>query len=311
MARYLVRRGARLIPHALALVCVVFFLFRIVPGDPALIFATPGASADEIAAVRHNMGLDRPVLVQFGAFIANLGRGDFGVSTSFGIPVTRVLAARLPSTALLATASLGVAVTAGVSWGMLAAFRPRAVVSQLATVAVICALAVPNFWLGLLLMQWLAVKLGWLPVGGTADLSVASLPFLIMPTLAIAARLMALIMRTTRASVVETLSEDFIRTAHAKGLPARRVLWHHALRPALIPIITVVGLQMGQLLGGTVVIETLFTYQGIGLALIKAVAVRDYALIQGIVLLYAVTFLLVNLGVDVAYAYADPRIRYA
>jgi len=311
VALYLLRRSTRLVPHALLLACAVFFLFRVVPGDPAVIFASPGATRDEVAAVRHSMGLDRPVLVQFGAFVADLGRGDLGRSTSFGVPVTRVLAARMPSTALLAIASVGIAVTAGVSWGLLAAFRPRALASQLATVAVIGALAVPNFWLGLLLMQWLAVKLGWLPVGGTAGLSVESLPFLVMPTLAIAARLMALIMRTTRASVVETLAEDFIRTAYAKGLPGRRVVWHHALRPALIPIITVVGLQMGQLLGGTVVIETLFTYQGIGLALIKAVAVRDYALIQGIVLLYAVTFLVVNLGVDVAYAYADPRIRYA
>jgi len=221
-----------------------------------------------------------------------------------------VLASRLPATALLAGVSLVLASALGVSAGLVVALRPRATLSQVATVVVIGLLAIPNFWLGLVLMQVFAVRLGWLPVGGTAGLSAEDMAFLVMPMLAVAARLVELVMRTTRVSTTETLGEDFIRTARAKGLAAQRVLWRHALKPALIPIITVIGLQLGHLLGGSIVIETLFTYQGIGLALIRAVAVRDYALVQGIMLLYAFAFLLVNLAVDVAYSYVDPRIRY-
>ncbi len=310
MSRYLVHRVVRLIPHALLVVSLVFFIFRIVPGDPAVIFASPSATRQEIELLRKSLGLDRPLLVQYGRFLAGMVRGDLGTSMSFGIPVTRVLASRLPATALLAGVSLAAASLIGIGTGLLTALRPRAIVSQAATVGVIGLLAVPNFWLGLLLMDILAVRFGWLPVAGTADLSWEGLPFLIMPAAAIAARLVALVMRTTRVSTMEVLAEDFVRTAHAKGLPQRRVLWRHALRPALIPIATVIGLQMGHLLGGSIVIETLFTYQGLGLALIKAVAVRDYALVQGIMLLYALTFLLVNLIVDVSYSFADPRIRY-
>lgn len=310
MSRYLFRRVQRLLPHAFVIVTVVFFVFRVIPGDPALIFASPSATWEEIELVRRSMGLDQPILVQYGRFLAGLIRGDLGVSTSFGVPVTDVLSARLPATALLAGVSLVLASTLGISSGLAVALRPRATLSQVATVIVIGLLAIPNFWLGLVLMQVFAVRLGWLPVGGTAELSAEGVLFLLMPMLAVAARLVALVMRTTRVSTTETLGEDFIRTARAKGLAARRVLWRHALKPALIPIITVIGLQLGHLLGGSIVIETLFTYQGIGLALIKAVAVRDYALVQGVMLLYAFTFLIVNLAVDVAYSYVDPRIRY-
>jgi ABC-type dipeptide/oligopeptide/nickel transport system permease component len=310
VAQYLLRRVLRLVPHVLVIVTVVFFVFRVIPGDPALIFASPSATREEIELVRKSMGLDQPVLVQYGRFLVGLAHGNLGVSTSFGLPVANVLSTRLPATALLAGVSLALASALGISSGLVVALRPRAMLSQIATVIVIGLLAIPNFWLGLLLMQMFAVRLGWLPVGGTAELSTEGLPFLLMPMLAVSARLIALVMRTTRVSTTETLGEDFIRTARAKGVGARRVLWRHALKPALIPIITVIGLQLGHLLGGSIVIETLFTYQGIGLALIKAVAVRDYALVQGVMLLYALAFLIVNLIVDIGYSYVDPRIRY-
>jgi ABC-type dipeptide/oligopeptide/nickel transport system permease component len=310
VAQYLLRRVLRLVPHVLVIVTVVFFVFRVIPGDPALIFASPSATREEIELVRKSMGLDQPVLVQYGRFLVGLAHGNLGVSTSFGLPVANVLSTRLPATALLAGVSLALASALGISSGLVVALRPRAMLSQIATVIVIGLLAIPNFWLGLLLMQMFAVRLGWLPVGGTAELSTEGLPFLLMPMLAVSARLIALVMRTTRVSTTETLGEDFIRTARAKGVGARRVLWRHALKPALIPIITVIGLQLGHLLGGSIVIETLFTYQGIGLALIKAVAVRDYALVQGVMLLYALAFLIVNVIVDIGYSYVDPRIRY-
>jgi len=294
----------------LLVVTVVFFVFRIVPGDPAVIFASPDATTAEIQAVRHSMGLDQPILIQYGRFLTDLTRGNLGVSTSFGIPVTAVLGPRIPNTVLLALASLAVAVVSGVTCGMYVALRPRAPLSQLATVGVIGLLAIPNFWLGLLLMQFFGVRLRWLPVAGTGGLSASGAVYLVMPIIALSGRLVATIMRTAKASVAETLAEEYIRTAYAKGLAAGRVIWRHALRPSLVPIITVVGLQMGNLLGGATVIEILFNYQGIGLALIKAVGVRDYALVQGIMLSYACFFLVVNLGVDVSYAYFDPRIRY-
>jgi len=304
MLHYALGRLAQLAPHALLVMSLIFVLFRLVPGDPAVIAAGLTATPGQIAAMRHELGLDRPLWAQYLAFLWRLVHGDLGVSVTFGLPVAGVVARRVAATAELAAASLALAVALGVSSGTLSAVRPRGVASQLTTLVVVGLLAVPNFWLGLLLMNLLAVRLHWLPVAGTGGAA-----YLVMPAAAVAARLVAVISQTTRASLVEVLTEDYIRTAAAKGLARARLLVRHALRPALIPVVTVIGLQAGYLLGGSLVIESLFGWQGLGQAMVTAVSTRDYFLVQGITVFYVLAFLVLNLVVDLSYAAWDPRVR--
>ncbi len=306
MAQYALRRLVLLIPQTLGIVTLIFVVFRLVPGDPALIIAGPGATQVQVDAIRHDLGLDQPLWMQYGRFLHDLARGDLGTSLSLRLPVTAILRARLGATLMLMVASLALAVVLAVPGGVIAAVRPHGAAAQSVMAASILALSVPNFLLGMILMQYLSVRWRWLPAAGTGGLL-----FLIMPTLAIAARLIALVSRSTRASVIEVLSEDYVRTARAKGLTARVVLYRHALRPALVPIITMIGLQAGYLLGGSIVVETLFAYQGLGQAMITAVSLRDYFLVQGITVVYVAGFLVINLMVDLSYASFDPRIRYA
>ena len=306
MGLYALRRLLLVVPQAWLTVSLLFLLFRLVPGDPAALIAGPGGTQAQIDRIRADLGLDRPLALQYVAFLGDLLRGDLGTSLAFGRSVASVIATRVGPTLALMAASLGLTLLLAVPAGLIAAVRPLGVASQGIMAATILFLSVPNFLVGLLLMEVLVVKLGWLPAAGTGGLA-----FLVMPTLAVAARLVALVSRTARASVVEVLGEDYLRTARAKGLGGAAVLLRHALRPALIPIVTMVGLQAGYLLGGSIVIETLFAYQGLGQAMINAVAMRDYFLVQGIALVYVVGFLLLNLAVDLSYALFDPRIRYA
>ncbi len=305
MLAYLTGRLLQIFPHALLILTLIFVLFRIVPGNPAVIAAGLTATPEQISAVRHLLGLDRPLWTQYLSFLWQLAHGDLGTSVTFGLPVAGVVGHRVPATLALAASSLAVAVGIGVPVGILAAVRPRGISGQAASATAVALLAIPNFWLGLLLINLLAVRLRWLPVAGTGDLA-----FLVMPTIAIAARLIAVVSRTTRASLAEVLSEDYIRTARAKGLARGPLLLRHALRPALIPIVTVIGLQAGYLLGGSLVIESLFDWQGLGQAMIHAVAMRDYFLVQGITVFYVFGFLVLNLMVDLSYAVWDPRLRY-
>ena len=306
MGLFLARRLALVLPQALGIVTLIFVTFRVVPGDPALIVAGPNSTQAQVNAIRHDLGLDRPLYAQYGRFLRDLARGDLGTSLSLRVPVGAVIARRLPATLALTLASLLVTVALATPSGVIAAVRPHGLLAQAITGAAVLALSIPNFLVGMILIEYLAVRLRLLPPAGTGGLA-----FLIMPTLAIAARLIALVSRTTRASVMEVLSEDYVRTARAKGLSARGVLYRHALRPALVPIVTMIGLQAGYLLGGSIVIETLFAYQGLGQAMITAVSLRDYFLVQGITAVYVVGFLLINLAVDVSYAAFDPRVRYA
>ncbi|MGQ0572542.1 MAG: ABC transporter permease, partial [Armatimonadota bacterium] len=271
-----------------------------------LIVAGPNATQAQVEAIRHELGLDRPLWIQYGRFLHDLLQGDLGTSLSLRLPVTNVLITRISPTLALMAASLALSVVLAVPAGVVAAVKPHGLAAQSVMAASILALSIPNFLLGMILMQYLAVRLRWLPAAGTGGLI-----YLIMPTLAVAARLVALVSRTTRASVIEILSEDFVRTARAKGLAPRLVLYRHALRPALVPIITMIGLQAGYLLGGSIVVETLFAYQGLGQAMITAVSLRDYFLVQGITLVYVAGFLALNLIVDLSYAAFDPRVRYA
>jgi ABC-type dipeptide/oligopeptide/nickel transport system permease component len=305
VGQYALRRLGLLVPQAWLTVSLLFLLFRLVPGDPAALIAGPGGTQAQIDRLRDELGLAAPLWSQYLAFLGDLLRGDLGPSLSFGRPVGAVIASRIGPTLALMAASLGLTVALALPAGILAAVRPLGAVSQGITAATILLLSVPNFLVGLLLMDLLVVRLGWLPAAGTGGLA-----FLVMPSLAIAARLVALVSRTTRASVVESLGEDYMRTARAKGLAAAALLFRHALRPALVPIVTMLGLQAGYLLGGSVVIETLFAYQGLGQAMINAVSMRDYFLVQGIALVYVAGFLLLNLLVDLSYGLVDPRIRY-
>jgi ABC-type dipeptide/oligopeptide/nickel transport system permease component len=305
MGLFTLRRVALLLPQSLGIVTLIFVLFRLVPGDPALIVAGPNSTQAQVDAIRHELGLDRPLYAQYARFLGNLARGEMGMSLSLRLPVTHVVLRRLPATLALMVASVLVTIVLAVPSGVIAAVRPHGVVAQAVTGVSVLALSIPNFLLGMILIEYLAVRTRLLPPAGTSGLS-----FLIMPTLAVAARLVALVGRTTRASVIEILGEDYVRTARAKGLAVRAVFYRHALKPAMVPIITMIGLQAGYLLGGSVVVETLFAYQGLGLAMITAVSLRDYFLVQGITVVYVAGFLLINLLVDLSYALFDPRVRY-
>jgi ABC-type dipeptide/oligopeptide/nickel transport system permease component len=305
VARYAVLRLVRLIPQVLLVVTLLFVLFRLLPGDPAQLIAGLTASSADVARIRHQLGLDRPIWVQYGVFLAQAAQGNLGRSISYGLPVTAVVAAHLPPTLELMVSSILLTVIVGIPAGVLSAVRPRGPLGYASTLISVVFLAVPNFWLGLLLVEWLSVRDHLLPaVGWSGPAS------LVLPTLAIAARLVALVARMTRSSMLDVSFEDYVRTARAKGLSAARVLFRHMLKPTLPPVITVLGLQAGYLLGGALVIEVLFAIPGVGQLMVTGVATRDYPLVQGITLFYVAAFMLINVLVDLSYGWLDPRVRY-
>ena len=264
------------------------------------------ASQADIDLLRARLGLDRPLLEQYATRLAGVARGDFGYSSTFrGNPLPHVLH-RLPATLLLMAAAVTLTVLLGVPAGVLAAVQQNRWPDYLLSLVVVGLLAIPNFWLGLMLMVALSVERGWLPSFGFAGWA-----SLIMPTLALAARLVALVARMTRGVMLEELAKDYVRTAHAKGLTAPAVISRHVLRNALIPTVTVIGLQTGYLLGGSVVVERLFAWPGVGDLMMNAVGARDYTLVQTITILFVSGFLLINLAVEVLYVLINPRLRRA
>jgi ABC-type dipeptide/oligopeptide/nickel transport system permease component len=281
-------------PTVLGVVTILFLIFKTVPGDEATMVAGATATQAEIDVVRHQLGLDRPLLTQYAEHVVDLLHGDLGYSSTFrGNPLPRIVE-RVPATLLLTAAAIGLTVVIGIPAGMLAAsFHGRWPDFAVST-GVVALLAVPNFWLG---MHWLP-SLGF--TGPAA---------LLMPTLALAARLIALVARLMRGIVIEERRKDYVRTAYAKGLTPGRIMYRHVLRNALIPIVTVVGLQAGYLLGGSVVVERLFAWPGIGDLLLTAVGLRDYTLVQGITVLFVIGFLLINLVVEILYRLINPRLR--
>jgi ABC-type dipeptide/oligopeptide/nickel transport system permease component len=277
-----------------------------IPGDEATLMAGATASQADIDLLRARLGLDRPLLEQYAARLAGLARGDFGYSSTFrGNPLPHVLH-RLPATLLLMAAAVTLTVLLGLPAGVLAAVQQNRWPDYLLSLVVVGLLAIPNFWLGLMLMVALSVERGWLPSFGFAGWA-----SLIMPTLALAARLVALVARMTRGVMLEELAKDYVRTAHAKGLTAPAVISRHVLRNALIPTVTVIGLQTGYLLGGSVVVERLFAWPGVGDLMMNAVGARDYTLVQTITILFVSGFLLINLAVEVLYVLINPRLRRA
>jgi len=306
MAQYVARRLLALIPILLGVSIVIFLMMRLVPGDPARQALGPEATGDEVELLRHQWGLDQPLPIQYVYWLERAVRGDFGRSTVSRVPVTEEIFARFPATLELAVASLLVSIVLGLGFGVLAAVEHDTLFDHLSMVAALLGICTPSFWLGLMLLLLFAVTLQWLPAFGGGDVQ-----HLILPALTLGAGASAIIARVTRSSMLEVLGEDYVRTARAKGLAERRVILVHALKNAFIPIITILGLEFGGLLSGAIIAETVFAYPGVGLLLINSINNRDFPIVQGALLLFAVQFVLVNLLVDVLYAWINPRITYS
>ena len=305
MLSFVIRRLLYAIPVLLGISMLLFFMLRMLPGDPAQVLAGQMASPQEIALIRTQLGLDRPVYIQYAAFLNRLAHLDLGRSARTQNPVIEEIGSRLPNTILLAVTAICLACLIGIPAGVVAAVRPYSWVDNLITIGALCGISMPVFWLGLMLVIFFSVILKWLPAGG-----MGSWQHVVLPTITLAAFVVAFISRMTRSTMLEVLSQDYTTTARAKGLKERVVVVKHALGNALIPIITVVGLQFGLLLGGAVLTETVFAWPGIGRLIVDSILARDYAMIQGTILIFGLMYMLVNLVVDILYAFVDPRIRY-
>ena len=302
---YILRRLLIMIPVLFGISLIIFTMVRVIPGDPGMILAGPHATKDQVEQIRAQLGLDKHPVTQYFLFIQNLLRGDLGTSTRTGLPVMKEIMARLPNTLLLALASILIATFFGVLTGIIAGVKQNSKFDYLSMLVALFGLSMPVFWLGLMLMLLFSIKLGWFPAVG-AD----SFKHLILPAVTLGANSTAIVARMTRSSMLEVVRLDYIRTARAKGVPERWVYFRHALKNALIPVVTVIGLQTGTLLSGAVLTEIVFAWPGIGRLLVEAILSRDYPVIQGVVLLVATLFIVVNLVVDILYSYLDPRIRY-
>ena len=306
MTRYLVQRLLSALLTIWVTTVIVTMLIHLVPGDPVrIMYAQWQASPEQIEAVRQNLGLDKPVPVQYWMFLERVSRGDLGRSIQGDQPVASILATRFPPTLLLATTSLVIATTIGLSLGFLAAYRRGSIVDVGAMVAAIVGVSIPHFWLGMMLLFAFSLKLGWLPVAGS------DLRTLILPAVTLGLANAAILARLTRSAMIDIFDQDFVRTARAKGLPRSVVLYRHALRAGLVPIVSMMGLQFAYMMGGAIVVENVFAWNGIGRLAIEAVFARDYPVIQGFILVFATVVVLVSVVIDILYAWLDPRIRYS
>jgi peptide/nickel transport system permease protein len=313
MGTYLLKRLLLLLPTAVVPVLLVFFMLQLAPGDPAAVLLGENATPQQVAALRAELGLDQPLLVQFIAFCGNLLTLNLGDSLFLGEPVLETVLAYGVITAQLTLLALLIAVVLGACAGVLSAVHHNRVIDKVTMLVAVLGVAVPEFWLALLLILGFAVTFRWFPVSGYVPASeglLESLQSMALPALALGLVQAAFIARMTRSAVLDVLGEQFIATARAKGLSARAVIGRHVVRAASVPIVTVIGLTMAVLLGGAIAVETVFSLPGIGRLLVQAVSRRDYPLIQGIVLVVAVAYVLINLLVDVVYAVIDPRVRY-
>jgi len=313
MLRFLASRLLSTIPVLLIVAVAVFLLLRLTPGDPAAVIAGDMATTEQIEEIRTSLGLDKPIVVQFGIWFGNVLHGDLGESFFFKLTVAELIAQRLEPTLALALCTIVVAVVVAVPLGVLAAWRHGGWLDRTLMGFSTLGFSIPVFVLGYLLIWLVSLKLGWLPVQGYRRLGEGVGPFirhLILPSLTLSVIYVALIARVTRAAVAEALTEDFVRTARAKGLPESRVLIRHALANAAVPIVTVIGIGLALLIGGVVVTESVFSIPGLGRLTVDAVLARDFPTIQGVILLFSVAYVLVNLLIDLSYLFLDPRIRY-
>jgi ABC-type dipeptide/oligopeptide/nickel transport system permease component len=303
MISLLLRRALSLLPTLLGVATLVFVLLHAVPGDPVDLMIGESAAPAARAELRTRLGLDRPLPLQYVAWLGAAATGDLGTSIRSGRPVAALVAERIPATAVLALAAFVVAVLIGVPLGIAAAARKGSLVDRVALGASLAAVATPSFWLGPMLVLLLAVRLRWLPVAGDSTAA-----HLVLPTLTLGAGMSGILVRMTRAAMLETLSDDYVRTARAKGASPLRVLFVHALPNAAGPLLSVLGLQLGAVLAGSVVTETVFAWPGLGRLVVEAIQARDYPVVQGAVLVIATTTVLANLLADAAQALADPRV---
>ena len=303
--RYIVQRLVASGLTLLGVSCIIFLMVRLLPGDPARVIAGLLASEEDVVMIRRQLGLDQPLHVQYGRFLVRAVRGDLGLSARTSEPVMREITSRLPATMQLALISTLLATGCGVLAGVVAATRLYSGLDYLVSVATLFGVSMPVYWLGLLLIIVFAVQLHWLPAAGAEEPGSA-----ILPSLTLASFSVALVARMTRSTMLEVLGQDFVRTARAKGLREYAVVYRHALRNALIPIITAVGQQFGALLGGAVLTETVFGWPGMGQLLVESIFARDYPMVQGIVLVFSALFILTNFLVDLSYVLIDPRIHY-
>jgi len=305
MFKYIVQRLIIAIPTLIGVATVVFLMLRMLPGDPARVIAGLMATEADVEKIRVQLGLDQPVLVQYVTFFGRLLHLDLGISARSSQPVLQEVLARLPYTVELATIAIIVATIVGVLTGVIAATHHNSKIDYLVSAFSLFGVSMPVYWLGLMLIVVFAINLHLLPAAGADEPT-----SVILPAITLASYVVGLIARMTRSSMLEVLRQDYVQTARSKGLHERVVLYVHALRNALLPVITVVGLQFGTLLGGAVLTETVFGWPGIGQLLVDSIFARDYPVVQGITLTFSSLFILVNLSVDILYAYVDPRIHY-
>ncbi len=305
MTSYLIQRLIGVVVTVFFVALTVFLMVRLLPGDPARVIAGVLASEQEVERLRTRLGLDEPLLRQAVIFVGDLVQGDLGTSARTSNPVTEEIGARFAATARLAVVSTVLAVLIGVPLGAFAATRAGRFEDLLASTVVLFGISMPVYWLGLMLILVFSIRLRWLPAAGAEGvLSV------VLPAVTLAFFSMAFIARITRSSMLEVLHQDYVRTARSKGVKQRTVVWRHALRNALAPVITVIGLQFGELLGGAILTETVFAWPGLGRLLVDSIFARDYPTVQGLVIVFALLFALVNLAIDLFYSVIDPRVRY-
>jgi peptide/nickel transport system permease protein len=313
MTAYLARRVLALLPVMSVVVTTVFLLVHLIPGDPVSVMLGPDATPEQVQATRQALGLDRPLLEQLARFFGRLLRGDLGHSYFLDRPVARALLERAEPTVVLTVGALLVAVLIGVPAGIVAAARHGSVWDRALMLGALLGVCVPGFWLSLNFIYLFAVRLGWLPAAGYASLLEdpgAAIRYMVLPAISLGVSQSALIARIARSCMLEVLQQDYIRTAEAKGLPRRAVVYVHAFRNALVPVVSVVGITMAILIGGAVVTEIVFNIPGLGRLIVSAIMRRDYPVVQGVVLVTATAYVLINLAVDLVYAVIDPRIRY-
>lgn len=306
MIRYIIQRLVAAAVTIWITTIAVTLLIHAVPGDPVrIMYAKFQSTPEQIEAVRTSLGLDQPIHIQYLLYVGRLFEGDLGRSIVGDQPVLDILLTRFPPTLLLATTSLVIAIVIGLSLGFLAAYRRGSVTDVTAMVLAIVGVSMPHFWLGLLLLFFFALQLGWLPVAGSDWRS------LILPAMTLGLSNAAVLARLTRSAMIDIFDQDFVRTAYAKGLPKRLVLYRHALRSGLVPIVSMMGLQFAYMMGGAIVVENVFAWNGVGRLAIEAVFARDYPLIQGFILFFASVVVVVSVIIDLLYAVLDPRIRYS
>lgn len=333
MLSYLLRRAIGTVPVIVLISLLVFMLVQAAPGDPADLLLSDEADAQDVAEARKRWGLDQPIYIQYLKFLSAALQGDLGTSFRYADPVLLLIVERLPATVELAAVSILIAVIFGVPLGVWAGARPNSWADNFGSLFGFFGISMPNFWLGIMLILIVSGYFNLLPSAGRDTYGIGGDPitgfyildsilhnnwaavwdgikYIIMPATALGTNMMGILMRVTRSSVLEVMHEDYITTARAKGLSERVVLWHHVLRNALIPIITVVGLELGTLLSGSIIVETVFAWPGSGALLISAITSRDYPLITGTVLMYTMAFVIINFTIDVLYSVIDPRIRF-